>query len=303
MIVYHKLNYNSQRCRKMMILQLRYFVEAVRKESFSKVAEKYMVPPSSVSHTISKLEEELGTQLFARCGNKITPNDYGRIFYEQISKALDSIDDGKMLVEVMHNQTVCLTLRQCAYGVIPMLSEFKKARPDINIFFPVKPLEQKGSFFIRISAIPFDRHGEFCYETLFSENIRLAVPSSSPLAEKGTLTFEDIRNEPVVWFSEAPECDGITDYYRSRGGEPNILIACAKDVTVAEFVRNGFGIAFYPELTSPVGKAEGVTTVPLEGFSVKKTVAAAWPREFSLTEASGAFINFAVEYFRNRSAE
>ena len=287
----------------MMILQLRYFVEAVKQESFSKVAEKYMVPPSSVSHTISKLEKELGAQLFARYGNKISLNDYGRIFYEKISEALDSIDDGKMLVEIMHNKTVCLTLRRCAYGVIPMLSEFKKARPDINLFFPTKAQKQKGSFFIRISAIPFDRYGEFCFETLFSENVRLAVPSSSPLAAKGTLTFSDIRNVPVVWFDEAPECDGITDYYRSRGGEPNILIACAKDVTVAEFVRNGFGIAFYPELTSPIGKTEGITTVPLEGFCVKKTVAAAWPKEFSLTEASRAFIDFGVEYFRNRSAE
>ena len=110
-----------------MILQLRYFVEAVKQESFSKVAEKYMVPPSSVSHTISKLEKELGAQLFARYGNKISLNDYGRIFYEKISEALDSIDDGKMLVEIMHNKTVCLTLRRCAYGVIPMLSEFKKS--------------------------------------------------------------------------------------------------------------------------------------------------------------------------------
>ena len=44
------------------------------------VAKQYMVPPSSISHTIAKLEKELGTQLFARNGNKISLNDYGRTY-------------------------------------------------------------------------------------------------------------------------------------------------------------------------------------------------------------------------------
>ena len=283
----------------MELLQLKYFTEAVKYESFSKVAEIYRVPPSSISHTIAKLEKELGAQLFARYGNKIALNDYGRAFHERITKALINIEDGKNIVESMHNQTVSLTLRQCAYAIIPMLTEFKKARPDLKLFFPYKIIEQKGSFFIRISSIPFSGDENFISVPLFTEEIMVAVPSCNPLSKKSVLTFEDVKDVPIAWFGEAPENGQILDYYKSNGGYPNILIGCAKDTSVAEFVKNDFGIAFYPKLSSPIGKTEGITTIPLEGFNAKRTIAASWPKEFILTDASKTFVDFAVKYFKD----
>ncbi|MBQ4556163.1 MAG: LysR family transcriptional regulator, partial [Clostridia bacterium] len=47
----------------MELLQLKYFCAAAKAESFVSVANQYMVPPSSISHTIAKLEKELGAQL------------------------------------------------------------------------------------------------------------------------------------------------------------------------------------------------------------------------------------------------
>ena len=284
----------------MEILQLKYFEDAVKYGSFTKVAEKYLVPPSSISHTISKLEKELGAQLFARTGNRIALNDYGRVFHERISKALQNIEDGRSLVQIMHTHTVPLTLRKCAYGIIPMLKEFKESQPDIRIFFPVEDIEQKGSFFIRISALPLPFAEEFNSVPLFTEDLVLAVPSCNPLATKKTLTYEDIKDTPVVWFSHDSENTKILEYYRSNGGSPNILIGCAKDSTVAEFVKNDFGIAFYPQITSPIGSYEGITTIPLEGFNCKRTIAASWPKEYSLTDASSAFIDFAKKYYRSK---
>ena len=48
----------------MEMLQLRYFYDSARTESFSKTAKKYMVPVSSVSASIKRLEKELDTELF-----------------------------------------------------------------------------------------------------------------------------------------------------------------------------------------------------------------------------------------------
>ena len=43
----------------MELLQLRYFFESAKSESFSKTAEKYMVPITSVSASVKRLEREL----------------------------------------------------------------------------------------------------------------------------------------------------------------------------------------------------------------------------------------------------
>ncbi|MBQ4556170.1 MAG: LysR family transcriptional regulator [Clostridia bacterium] len=283
----------------MELLQLKYFAEAAKLQSFSKVAKKYMVPPSSVSHTIAKLEKELGAQVFARNGNRIELNDYGRAFYNNISSALEKIENGKTIVNDMQNQTISLTLRQCAYSIIPMLTSFKKAFPDLKLFFPFKVIEQKGSFFIRISATPFQGDEDFISVPLFTEDILVAVPSCNPLAQKSKLTFEDIKDVPIAWFYDCPEGNGIFEYFKQNGYEPNILIGCSKDTTVGEFVKNDFGIAFYPKYSSPIGKMDGIAAVPLEGFTVKRTICASWPKEYILSEASKKFVDFGVEYFKN----
>ena len=47
----------------MELLQLRYFYESAKHENFAKTAEKYMVPASSISASVKRLEDELGCKL------------------------------------------------------------------------------------------------------------------------------------------------------------------------------------------------------------------------------------------------
>ena len=62
----------------MEFLQLRYFFESAKNESFAKTAEKYQVPATSVSASVKRLEAELGCELFHRSSNRIMLNDNGK---------------------------------------------------------------------------------------------------------------------------------------------------------------------------------------------------------------------------------
>ena len=62
----------------MEFLQLKYFFESSKNENFAKTAEKFMVPPSSVSTAIKRLENELGCELFDRKSNSILLNENGK---------------------------------------------------------------------------------------------------------------------------------------------------------------------------------------------------------------------------------
>ena len=73
----------------MELLQLKYFCDAAETENFSLTAKKFSIPPSGVSQAIKRLEDELGTELFARGANRITLNEQGRIFYDGVKKALE----------------------------------------------------------------------------------------------------------------------------------------------------------------------------------------------------------------------
>ena len=79
----------------MELLQLTYFCDAAQSENFSKTAKKFCVPPSAISQSVHRLENELGTALFYRDVNRIRLNPDGRMFYEEIKAALSLIDRAK----------------------------------------------------------------------------------------------------------------------------------------------------------------------------------------------------------------
>ena len=54
----------------MNLRQLRYFQDTAQSQNLAETARKHMVPASSVSAAIRRLEEELGVELFDRSSNK-----------------------------------------------------------------------------------------------------------------------------------------------------------------------------------------------------------------------------------------
>ena len=76
----------------MELLQLRYFFESANLESFAKTAEKYMVPASSVSASVKRLEAELGCRLFDRTSNRIVLNENGKRMMDSLKVIFDELD-------------------------------------------------------------------------------------------------------------------------------------------------------------------------------------------------------------------
>ena len=282
----------------MELLQLTYLCEAVREGSFSAVAKLHMVPPSSVSHTIARLERELGTELFSRSGNKIALNDAGYTFFEYASEALERLESGVCAISQMKEQTVSVILSQGGYSLVPMLTKFRGSHPEIKLFFPFKSLEHKGSFYIRISAVPFEGEEEHCRIPLFHDRILVAVPESYHMAQKDSLCFDDINGMPLIWFSNSPESAAITEYFKKHGAKPNILLECTKEAFAADLVKNGFGIAFYPESAHPIGRSEGVKTMRLSDLDLIRTIYASYPNHIAPNDAAKTFLSFAREYYR-----
>ena len=79
----------------MDLRALRYFVETVRRQSFTLAAEHLHVTQSTVSKMIRQLEAEIGQPLLIRDGRQLQLTDVGRVVLERGQEALG----------VMHNLT------------------------------------------------------------------------------------------------------------------------------------------------------------------------------------------------------
>lgn len=277
----------------MELLQLTYFRDAAKLENFSKVAEKHFVAQPAVSHTISKLENELGVKLFDRSGNKVTLNDYGLAFYEDVDAAIERLEHGKRRLLNIKENTVKIQMAEGSIVLIPMVAAFKKQYPNIEVIF--SEIQQTD---LLIRSRPFNNEDKYTSIPLFSERILVALPFDSPLAKKEAVTIDDIRNQPVIGLLNGTKMyHQLKAHFDLNEYKPNFVVSSSNSTTIAEYVRNGFGISFFPERSWSGVSGEGIVARPFAEFDCRRTIYASYKKASPLNEAAKSFIEFGKEYF------
>ena len=117
----------------MEILQLRYFFESARQESFAKAADKYMVPATSVSASVKRLEKELGCPLFDRSCNRITLNENGKRFLKSVSAIFDELDQAvdSLTSATTDTREIRMLVRAMRNVITDRIIEYKTKHPHI----------------------------------------------------------------------------------------------------------------------------------------------------------------------------
>ena len=76
----------------MNIKALRYFVEVVQCNSFTRAAEKLYVTQPTISKMVKSLEDELGGPLLLREGRQVRLTDAGRVVFERAQQLLQDAE-------------------------------------------------------------------------------------------------------------------------------------------------------------------------------------------------------------------
>jgi DNA-binding transcriptional LysR family regulator len=69
------------------------FVRVVKTGSFTAAAAQAGVPKSSVSRSITRLEQEIGVRLLQRTTRKLALTEVGQAYFEAVSSSVDAIDE------------------------------------------------------------------------------------------------------------------------------------------------------------------------------------------------------------------
>lgn len=234
----------------MELLQLKYFCDAANTENFSKTANKYLVPTSSISQSIKRLEKELGCELFEHYANKIVLNNSGKLFYSDVSQSLSLLEraksriieeDGELQGDI---HLACMSNRK---KVTDAIEKFIKENPKVN-FIIYHRLEADKNIDIIISDIcPF----EYSRRVLIvDEEIRIAMNTRHPLASKENLTASDLENERFITMTQGSSLHRITVRTCTDAGfAPNIVIQTDDPFYLRKYIEIGLGIAFIPMIS------------------------------------------------------
>ncbi len=122
----------------MEISVLRIFIEVMRQGSFAAVARERNIDPSSVSRSISGLEQELGVRLFQRTTRKLSPTEAGITYFNRIEPLIEEMQRAVELITEVSGQPKgrLKVTASVSFGlkcIVPLLAEFGMLYPDLSV--------------------------------------------------------------------------------------------------------------------------------------------------------------------------
>ena len=186
---------------------LKYFQKVAETSSFSRAAKFFSVPASSVSRRIRDLEADLEVELFHRSTRVVKLSALGEIYYEQVNRILQSLEDADDLVR---RQSTSPTGRikisvMPGYGrlcLYPVVCKFQQQYPnivlDIELTNQLADITQNEvDIAIRgTSALP-----ERVVAKRLCSNEFIVVASPNYLKQHGTpLQWEDILEHQTLLY-------------------------------------------------------------------------------------------------------
>lgn len=214
----------------MKLSQLYYFKIVAEEEHISRAAERIHISQPSLSATIRRLETELGTPLFDRRGRNIFLNDEGKKLLEHVN----FIFEQTFLLQKSFEQKDFHLAHGLSMGVNNnlfldgWLSGFIKGNTSARITQELLAEDQMiqglldESLDLAIGIFP-EIPSDIDHVQLLEDEYCVAVPHNHPLAQKDSLTFEDIRNEPFTAVSSKRVNSFIYPLFAQRDAKPNVI--------------------------------------------------------------------------------
>ncbi|WP_076417588.1 LysR family transcriptional regulator [Colwellia sp. UCD-KL20] len=117
---------------------LKYFVKVVEHGSFSKAAELFSVPPSSLSRRVADLEQNLGATLLKRTTRAVSLTEIGQIYYQQVTEILSLLAYSDETVRSYQTTPMGVLNISSMVGfgeriLLPLLDEFSELYPQITL--------------------------------------------------------------------------------------------------------------------------------------------------------------------------
>src|SRR5918997_2212776 len=192
----------------MTLQQLRYFLEAADRGSFSAAAEALLMAQPSLSDQIRRLEAELGVALFTRAGRRLVLTEAGKMLRPHAERTLASAEDAVESVKEVRT----LTGGTVSFGTFGsahhyllggLVQDFRRRYPDVRVRVvgqnsaEVADAVREGELEAALVALPVDDGGLEVRPSIREENHYV---SASPQRVAKPKTIEELAEAPLILY-------------------------------------------------------------------------------------------------------
>lgn len=276
----------------MELLQLRYFYDSAQYGSIAKTAEKYMVPASSVSASIRRLEGELGNKLFERTSNRIVLNENGMRLKKSLEKVFSELDQTVTdIICPTDDKRIRLLVRSMREKATEYIIEYRRKHPNVVFELVIAFDDEDFSHYDVIIDMYTDRYPDYDWLELSRERVRFCVSSDHPFAGR-ELTMKQLKDQNFV--TMGGNIHGLIEKACNDAGFFPNVVAKINDITCfRKLLHSGIAIGYRRSPEEDAG--EGLCYLNVTDFNVIERMGVYYKKDID-----GTVKNF-VEYLKTKS--
>jgi LysR family hydrogen peroxide-inducible transcriptional activator len=248
----------------MTLVQLSYIIAVDRYRHFATAAERSYVTQPTLSMQIHKLEEELGVTIFDRTKSPVIPTEIGKKIIEEAKKILKQskhIEDLASLTDdgLQGTFRVGIIPTVAPYLLPLFLRSFNENYPNVKLVLEevvtdeLLQLLDRDHLDVGIIATPTEQ-GHIFEEDLYQEPFLGYISGSHPLAQKQSLSVEDLNIEQI-WLLNEGHCfrdqtiELCKKQHREAREQSQIEFESGNLETLKQLVEQDYGMTLLPYLT------------------------------------------------------
>lgn len=233
-------------------------VHAVEQQgSLTAAARQLCVTQSALSHTMRKLEDNLGTAIWLREGRSLRLTQAGQYLLSIANRVLPLLDHAEGILQQMAEGErgtlrIGMECHPCYEWLLKVVSPFLEAWPDVDV--DVKQKFQFGGIGallgyeidLLVTPDPFYKAG-LKFTPVFDYEQVLVVPHNHAFARRKYLNAEDLRDQILLTYPVSPDrLDIYTLFLNPAGVIPKRHKTSETTDIMLQMVASGRGIAALP---------------------------------------------------------
>ncbi|MDQ0169429.1 LysR family transcriptional regulator [Paenibacillus tundrae] len=285
----------------MELLQLKYFQTVAYTEHISKAAAQLNIAQPSLSLTIKRLEDELGTPLFHRKGRTIELNTSGRILLKHVNRIFLEIENAEMEIRAEEHQiasTIRISITNPRF-LTGLIGDYINASPESKLQQGIGSRSEiitslkKGDMDLGITGHPIDDE-EIESVVLVEEDIVLAVPKNHAYRGETTISLGVVAKEPFISLADNKEYSRFTTMLCEKAGFlPNLAFEVDSH-TLLEIIRLDQGVALLPV---SVCRNLGLNYMQIADEASVYPISLSWVKRKWLSPSVKDFREFIISYY------
>ena len=256
----------------MEMHQVRYFLAVSRHLNFTRAAKECNVSQPSLTRAVKLLELELGGELLRRERGLTHLTELGERMLPLLTSCYESAAHAKSIAEAMQTRQVAALRLALMEAVdvapfLPHLTELLGAFGGLSLKLlraaPADAAEllREGGADLVIGAPQAMKWERFESWPLFTEPLRVALPSGHRFANRAALSPEDLTGETLVLRRHCDTDGTVRDALGAAGVDLEFCLEVGSERDAAALLEAGAGIAIVP---ASVALPAGVRSLAFE---------------------------------------